>query len=989
MKNVEDLYPLTPLQSGMLFHSLMAPGSGVYVNQVTCTLPADVDVPRFRQAWEKLVQRHTVLRTAFLWDGLEEPLQAVRKKASLPWQELDWRGLPEAERERRFEELRQSERHTPLSLSKAPLMRFSLIRFDSELGFIWTFHHLLLDGWSLPILVQELVTIYEGHETALPPARPFGDYVVWLQGQDPGKAEAFWREELAGFTAPNALGLVPPGKAERPSGHAVHRVQLSREVTAELQALAVRHQITLQTVTLGAWAVLLGRYSGETDVVFGNVVSGRPATLPGVETRVGMFVNTLPVRVEVNAAEPLAGWLQRLQKRQLARQELQHAPLADLQRWSEVPAGSPLFETLYVFENYPNAGEDSSSLRIGNLQTFESTNYPVTLAILSGDPLGLQLMWDRSRVDGDAARRMLQHLATLLEGVAARADRPIAELPLLGAAERHQLLAEWSDTATPFPAEETIHGLFTEQARQRPDDVAVEQGDESLTWSELRHRASQLARWLVAHGLEPEERVAVLAERSPDLIASLLGILEAGGAYLPLDPSDPPERLAFLLRDAGATRLVTREAPPFELPAGVELVTLDGEAPEAELPRVPATALAYVLYTSGSTGTPKGVAVTHRNVIRLVRGARYADLGPEQTWLQAAPVSFDASTLEIWAPLLNGGRLVLYPGRVGSLNDLARVIETHGVTSAWLTAGLFHEMVDHGLEGLAPLSQLLAGGDVISPEHARRVLERHPGLTLIDGYGPTEGTTFTCCHRLAAPPQAGESVPIGRPIANTRAHVLDRRLDPVPVGVEGELYAGGEGLARGYLGRADLTAERFVPDPFGVPGERLYRTGDRVRRRSDGTIEFLGRVDHQVKLRGFRIELGEIEAALTASSGVREAVVLAREDRPGDRRLVAYVAGGVSVEELRRSLSERLPGYMVPAAFVVLEALPLTSNGKVDRRALPAPEQPGSEEEYRAPRTPVEEILAGIWADLLGIERVGADADFFELGGHSLLATRV
>ncbi len=602
-------------------------------------------------------------------------------------------------------------------------------------------------------------------------------------------------------------------------------------------------------------------------------------------------------------------------------------------------------------------------------------------------------------MDEDAALRLLQHLATLLASMAetAEADRPIAELPLLGAAERHQLLWEWSDTATPLPLEETLHGLFAEQARLRPCAIAVEQAGEKLTWGELQRQAGRIARRLVARGLRPEARVAVLAERSPDLIAALLGILEAGGAYLPLDPADPPERLAWILRDAGASLLVAREAPPFELPPGLRLVTPDGAEPEVnpevDLPQVPAAALAYVMYTSGSTGKPKGVAVTHRNVVRLVRGTDYADLGPDQTWLQAAPVSFDASTLEIWAPLLNGGRLVLLPGRIGSLDDLARVVETHGVTSAWLTAGLFHEMVDGRLDGLRPLSQLLTGGDVVSPEHARRALAAHPGLTLIDGYGPTEGTTFTCCHRLTAPPRVGESVPIGRPIANARAYVLDERLAPVAVGVEGELYVGGEGLARGYLDRPDLTAESFVPDAFGLAGERLYRTGDRVRRRADGTLEFRGRLDHQVKLRGFRIEPGEIEAALAASPGVREAAVLVREDRSGDRRLVAYVVGDIAVAELRRSLREqlreRLPDYMVPAAFVTLAAMPLTPNGKVDRKALPAPEWHGGEEDFLAPRTPVEEILAGIWAELLGLERVGADSDFFDLGGHSLLATRV
>ncbi|HEY2740280.1 MAG TPA: amino acid adenylation domain-containing protein, partial [Thermoanaerobaculia bacterium] len=468
-----------------------------------------------------------------------------------------------------------------------------------------------------------------------------------------------------------------------------------------------------------------------------------------------------------------------------------------------------------------------------------------------------------------------------------------------------------------------------------------------------------------------------------------------GGAYLPLDPALPAERLAWMLRDAGASRMVARGVPRIELPAGLQLLELegDGPAPEVALPRVPAEALAYVMYTSGSTGTPKGVAVTHRNVVRLVRGAEYADLGPEQTWLQAAPVSFDASTLEIWAPLLNGGRLVLLPGQIGALDELAKVIAAHGVTSAWLTAGLFHEMVDGCLEGLRPLSQLLTGGDVVSPDHARRALAAQPGLTLIDGYGPTEGTTFTCCHRLTTAQMAAQmkaSIPIGRPIANAQVYVLDRHGAPVPVGAWGELCAGGEGLARGYLGRPDLTAERFVPDAFGEAGGRLYRTGDRVRRRQDGLLEFLGRFDDQVKIRGFRIEPGEIETVLAVLPGVREAVVLARSDRsPGDRRLVAYVVGDATPDTLREDLRARLPAHMVPAAFVVLPAFPLTPNGKVDRKALPAPESPRGEAVWMAPSGAVEELVAAIWTDVLGLDRVGAEDNFFALGGHSLLATRV
>ncbi|HKH49830.1 MAG TPA: non-ribosomal peptide synthetase, partial [Thermoanaerobaculia bacterium] len=475
-----------------------------------------------------------------------------------------------------------------------------------------------------------------------------------------------------------------------------------------------------------------------------------------------------------------------------------------------------------------------------------------------------------------------------------------------------------------------------------------------------------------------------------------------GGAYVPLDPTWPPERLAWMLRDSGVRLLLAERALSVPPPPGVEALFLDEAvaegAPDLPLPAVPAEALAYVMYTSGSTGTPKGVAVTHRNVVRLVRGAGYADLGPEQVWLQAAPVSFDASTLEIWAPLLNGGRLTLVPPGRASLDDLSDAIARLGVTSLWLTAGLFHQMAEHNLDGLRPLRQLLAGGDAVSPEAARRVLQILPDLALIDGYGPTEGTTFTCCYR-ATGAETGAAVPIGRPIANARVYVLDEALQPVPPGAAGELFAGGDGLARGYLDRPDLTAERFLPDPFsGFPGERLYRTGDRVRWAPEGVLEFLGRLDGQVKIRGFRVEPGEVEAALAKHPAVRQAAVLSRDgllDGRGGKVLAAYVAlsGATPAAELQRFLRERLPESMVPAAWAVLDELPLTPNGKVDRRALAAMEVEAARTavEHVAPRTPLEELLVEAVAQVLDLEprRVGMLDNFFELGGHSLLATQL
>ncbi len=1010
LKNVEDVYPLSPAQNGMLFHSLMAPESGVYVTQVACTLPADLDPGLFRQAWERLVERHGILRTAFLWEGLDAPLQVVRKQVSIPWRELDWRGLPAEEGQRRFEDLRQGDRHAPLPLDSAPLIRFSLIRLDRELEFLWTSHHLLLDGWSLPLLLQELGSIYaalrEGREPVLPPTPPFSDYIAWLRSQDMSRAEPFWREELAGFTAPNSLGALstaPPAGAAGASGDAEHEVRLSREVTSRLQALAARHKVTLPTVTLGAWAVLLSRYSGQEDVVFGSAVSGRPEALPGVETMVGMFINTLPVRARVNGDEPLAAWLQGLQERQLARQDFEATPLSQIQRWSTVPAGSPLFETLYVFENYPNATDDApGGLRLTNLHSFESTNYPLTLTLTAADQVSLHLTSDRARINADAAARLIQHLATLLGGMAEG-----GELSLLTAAESRQMLGEWNDTRVEGLAEGCLHHDVAAQAARTPNAIALETGAERWTYRRLIGSARLLARHLRELGVGPDSIVGLCTERSPAMVVGMLAVLEAGGAWLPLDPANPPERLAFMLDDAEARVLLIQETLVDRVPAeGSHTVLLDDRWDAGEDMGQPLgidvtpSNLAYVIYTSGSTGQPKGAMLTHRGICNRLRWAKQAyRLDERDAFLQKASIGFDVSVWECFAPLISGARLVLSePGRQGEGAYLVGAIREHGITLIdFVPSMLAAFLAEEDVETCVSLRQIVAGGEALTPELRDRALARLP-VPLDNTYGPTEITIDTTRWVCApgAPGQSPDRVPIGRPIANSRLYVVDAKLLPAPAGVAGELLVGGAGVARGYLRRPGLTAERFVPDPFGdQPGERLYRTGDLVRWLPDGSLDFLGRLDHQVKIRGFRVELGEIEAALAALPGVREAVVVVREEA-GDRRLVAYVVGEtgeVSAEALRPSLREqlreRLPDHMVPAVFVTLAALPLTVNGKVDRKALPAPELPGSEETYVAPRTREEEILAAVWAQVLRLPRVGVDDNFFELGGDSILSVQI
>ncbi len=724
---------------------------------------------------------------------------------------------------------------------------------------------------------------------------------------------------------------------------------------------------------------------------------------------VGLFINTLPVRVQVPDDAALGPWLQTLQAQQSAARHYEYAALVDIQQWSDIPQGQPLFDTLLVFENYPGEADVQPAdprLTLTDMVTLEKTNYPLTVIVEPGAALGLRLSYRRQHFDEATISRMLGHLRTLLEGMLAAPQARVGDLPLLTAAEREQLLGAWNDTRTDYPRDTPIHRLFEAQAAQTPDAVALSFAGETLTYAELNRRANRLARHLRALGVGPEVGVGVYVERSLEMIVGVLGILKAGGAYVPLDPTYPQERLAFMIADTQAPVILTHTQLVGKLPTYEgQIVNLDDDVwtkyPDDNLDGgASADSLAYVMYTSGSTGAPKGTSIVHRAIVRLVKNTNFASMTADETFLQLATLSFDASTLEIWGSLLNGGRLVIFPAHKPSLDELARFIEEQRITTLWLTAGLFHQMVDAFPESLRGVRQLLAGGDVLSVSHVRRMLDLlPPGHTLINGYGPTENTTFTCCHPMRSDTAIGATVPIGRPIANTQVYILDRAMRPVPVGVPGELHIGGDGLARGYWRQPELTAARFVPHPFSAePEARLYKTGDLARYLTDGdpdggAIEFLGRLDNQVKIRGYRVEPGEIEARLEQHPAVQNAVVVAREDIPGDKRLVAYVVAQAgqqpTADLLREALQTALPDYMTPSAFVLLDAFPLTPNGKVNRNALPAPDWTHAAATHTAPRTTAEAMLAEIWQDVLGAPRVGVHDNFFALGGHSLLATRV
>ena len=1004
---IEDVYPLTAMQQGMLFHTLLDSGNA-YVEQMRWKATR-LDVHAFRQVWDALIARHAMLRSAIvLQDG--QHLQAVHREARPKWDLIDLRGLSPEEKQRRIEDILRADRAREFELDRAPLLRLSLLRTEEdEHIFAFSHHHILFDGWSMPLLLDELLTLYKaarnGVSAELPVAVPFRNYFDWLVWQDATEWRDFFREALRGFSGATRLALPfeddPPESAEILDENYARKVhELDSSTSAALDAFARRHALTQATLFRAAWALVLARYSGETDVLFGSVTSGRSPDLPGAETIVGLFINTLPLRVRVPLDAPLLPWLAQLQELQFELLRYQHAPLAEIAALTEIPSGQPLFETILVYENYPFSGrlfERMESLGMSELRAWDKTNYPLTLAVSPGPYPVLQIVYDRRRYSALAIQKLLGHLTALLRALPQSAECRLAELFLLDEVERRALIVDRNAAAHSAYPERMLPQLFAERVTLRPQAPALSYGGRQTSYVELASRARAWAGHLAACGIADEALVGIYLERSPEAIISMLATLEAGGAYLPLDPSYPKERLEFMINDAGVRVLITDRKLRERLPdVGVEVLLVD-ELPSVDtgdrlLPDVcDPDRLAYVMYTSGSTGLPKAVEVTHRGVVRLVGAGLFA-LGEDDVELQLVSLSFDPSALEIWSCLLGGGKLVLHPSRNPSLEEIGDALREHHITSTILITGLFPLMVDEHLDDLVGLRQLIVGGDVMPPSATQKLLQAAPGLRLINAYGPTEGTIVATAQVMTEPPEVSTPIPIGRPVANTQIYLLDSAGNLVPDGLPGEIWIGGHGVARGYRARPYLTAQRFADDPFSErPRARMYRTGDLGRWRRDGALDFLGRVDSQVKIRGFRVEPGEVEVVLCQHPSVRECSVIAYDSAPSDRRLAAYVVprAGESLQgsQLRAYLKSRLPEFMIPSTFTLLEELPRTVNDKVERSLLPTPgASPSSKIERVAPRTMVEKEIQAIWIEVLRIPNLGIDDDFFEAGGHSLLA---
>ncbi|MDZ7959078.1 MAG: amino acid adenylation domain-containing protein [Aulosira sp. DedQUE10] len=1011
-KNIEDVYPLSPMQAGMLFHSLLAPESGVYCEQVSFELHGGLNVLAFAQAWQEVIARHPALRTACVWENLEKPLQVVGRKVKFPWHQEDWRGVEPKEQQQKLATLLLADRQQGFELSQAPLMRLFLIRMSEQVyHFTWSHHHILLDGWSIPVIFKEVITYYkvfcQSKNIYLESPRPYRDYIAWLQKQNLTQAELFWRNTLKGFTAPTPLGIKPIAH-QQSTEEGEQEIRLSAVTTSALQSLAKQHQLTLNTLVQGAWALLLSRYSGKEDIIFGATVSGRPPGLPKAEAMVGLFINTLPVRVQINSDQFLLPWLKQLLNQQVEARQYEYTPLSDIQKWSDIPPGSPLFNSIVIFENYPieaSLREPDINLEIKNRHGFERTNYPLTVSGVPGEELLLRMTYQQSdRLDSGTIKRMLGHLETLLAGMATNPHHCLKDISLLTASEQHQLLEELNNTQVDYLQDQCIHQLFEAQVEKTPNAVAVVFENEQLTYRELNQRANQLAHYLQKLGVGTEVLVGICLERSLEMVIGLLGILKAGGAYVPLDPSYPQERLTFMLENSQTSVLLTQQHLFEELPNTNKLIFLDSnwqtiaqENIDNPINNVIADNLAYVIYTSGSTGKPKAAMNTHRGICnRLLWMQDYCQLTAADRVLQKTPFSFDVSVWEFFLPLLTGARLVVAkPQGHQDSNYLAQLIAEQQITTVHFVPSMLQIFLEEPkIDNCQCLKRVICSGEAL-PVKLEKLFFTRFNAELHNLYGPTEAAvdvTYWACKNNSTT----ATVPMGSPIANTQIYLLDKHLQSVPLGVAGELYIGGVGVGRGYFNSSDLTAEKFIPDPFSnEPGTRLYKTGDLARYLPDGNIEFLGRIDNQVKIRGFRIELGEIEARLSQHPNVREAVVVVQEDELGEKRLIGYVSAyqeqELSVTQLRNFVKEKLPKYMLPSAFVILAALPLTPNGKVDRKSLPTPEiiRPKLEVAYVVAQTEAERTIASVWQKALNIEQIGIHDNFFELGGHSLLMVKV
>ncbi|WHF27474.1 amino acid adenylation domain-containing protein [Bacillus altitudinis] len=999
---VQDMYYLSPMQEGMLFHTLHHQEKGFYVEQMDMNVKGTLRSDLLEKSMNIIVERYDIFRTVFLHEKVKRPVQVVLKNRPFQLDIVDIQDLSESEQLERIDRFKQKDQLRGFDLSKDLLMRASVFQTGpSSYRWIWSYHHILLDGWCFGLVVQELFAIYHAllHDIPyrLEPVKPYKEYIHWLEKQDKQASLEYWTQSLAGFEGQSTF----KEQRKQTNEHELGEIEwaMSKEETAALSELALQQNATLSSALQSAWSILLSRYQRSNDVLFGTVVSGRPSDLAGVDRMVGLFINVIPRRIQLTDQMTFRSLLSETQQQSLAAEPHQYIPIYDIQ--AKV-GQQQLIDHIVVFENVPAAKKDEQESLLGftveDMNVYEKSNYDLNLLASPGEQLQLKLAFNQRAFDPAFVRKLKDQLTLLIKGAIKHPDQSVHTLTLVTKQEKQRMLEEWN-------APELEHDQlyltkwFEHNVRKQPNAVALSAGDHTMTYAELNEQANRLARHLQKNGVGHQTVTAILAERTPELIVSLLAVLKAGATYVPIDPDYPESRIQYMLKDSGATHLLTHSSFISQTRSlafdGTYLFADDQEILLMSSENLPLEAglndTAYIMYTSGTTGQPKGIMTTHSNIARVVKNTNYLTILETDTLLSLSNSVFDGFTFDVYGALLNGAKLVLpQKETILDMGKLTELIKGEHISVMFVPTALFHLLVDEGTDWMRGVRKVLFGGERASVQHVRKAFDVMGKGRLLNVYGPTESTVFATYYPIdEAIPLEARSIPIGKPLNQTGAYILSEHRQLQPIGMVGELCLSGKGLAKGYLNRPDLTKQVFIPHPF-ASGERLYRTGDLAYFREDGLIEYAGRVDDQVKIRGHRIELTEIEANLLMHPGVKQAVLLADHDETNHTRLLAYItcddAWKGKLDDIKSRLKERLPAYMLPHELIELENLPLTPNGKVDKRQLPKPEEPQGNRRVKLPANEVEQKLLVMWREVLEREDISTDDHFFELGGHSLKA---
>ncbi|MDN4080838.1 non-ribosomal peptide synthase/polyketide synthase [Paenibacillus polymyxa] len=1004
---IEDVYKLTAMQKGMLFHSLLEPDSSSYFEQATFELRGSFDVDIFFESFQALAQRHAILRTGFYNNITDVPLQVVFKQRPIPLNYVDLRAGTLQEQEAQIQAYTTEDMAKGFSLSEDPLMRVTVMQKEQSHLVLWSFHHIVMDGWCIPIITQELFDYYSALrqqvQPVLPPAQPYSRYIEWLDAQDDQESSTYWSQYLEDYDGNTVLPEAKTKSQAKVEGYVLneHVLHLGASLTHKMDVVAKRNHVTVNTLMQTAWGLILQHYNASSDVVFGGVVSGRPAEIAGIENMVGLFINTVPIRVQSSKDEAFVEVMKRTQAHSLAGRAYDTYPLYEIQ--GKTSQKQDLISHIMIFENYPldeqveqSGNHTEDNLEVANFAMFEQTNYDFNLVVIPGEDIKVCIRYNASVYEQESIARIGGHLLQMLDQVATRPQATIQELEIVTPEERTKLL-DWGGKAHAYPSDQGLHTLFEEQVVRTPDKIAAVSGDIQITYRELNERANRLASTLIDQGLRSEQVVGLLADRSVELLVAIMGVLKAGGAYVPIDPEYPQERIQYILKDSGAEILLTQSH--LTKLASFEGIVMELDSPHiygagVDNPNIPVRGndLVYLIYTSGTTGNPKGTMINHKGIVNYIWWANKVYCAGQPTDFPLySSISFDLTMTSMFTPLINGGIVRIYDG-IDKAEVVQHILRENAVDILKLTPTHLSLIKDMTIPAESRIQQLIVGGENLTTHLSKTITDLFGGnIKIYNEYGPTETVVGCMIHLYDPAKDTRESVPIGLPSDNIYIHILDEQLRLVPLGVEGEMYIAGDGVARGYLNRLDLTAEKFIRDRFAAEGN-MYRTGDLARRLPNGDIEYIGRIDHQVKIRGYRIELGEIEAKLLDMPLVEEALVVAWADANGQKSLCAYFVADreMSVSELRNELSAELPAYMIPSYFVQMDVMPLTPNGKLDRKALPEPNlgvKAGAA--FAAPRTDVENILASIWQGVLGVPLVGIHDNFFELGGDSIKSIQV